>query len=187
MRITVGISLALLMVLGATRLAADDVVGDRFSFARPPAPESTVDPKNNRLDLVIERWSTDADRDQLIKTIADSGTEKLLDAFRSSPRLGTINWPGGLQYGVHYARRQARPDGGSDVLLVVDRPLWMWWDTKIGSTDYPYSVVHIRLDKDGKGEGRVSLNVPVTSDKTFGVALADMAKAPVVLTDVRRG
>ena len=186
MRFILGISLALLMVLG-TRLAADEIGGARFSFARPPAPESTVDPGNNRLDIVIDRWSSDADRDQAVAAIAESGIAKLLDAFRSSPRAGTINWPGGLQYGVHYARRQARADGGSDVVLVIDRPLWMWWDTKIGSTDYPFSVVHLRLDKDGKGEGRVSLNVPVTSDKTFGVALADVARAPVVLTDVRRG
>ena len=187
MRITLGISLALLMVLGSARLTADGTASERFSFARPPAPESTVDPNNNRLDLVIDRWATDADRDQVVKTIAESGVAHLLDAFRASPRAGTLNWPGGVQYAVYYARRQARADGGVDILFVLDRPLWTWWDSKIGSTDYPFSVVHLRLDKDGRGEGRVSLNVPVASDKTFGVALADTARAPVVITDVRRG
>jgi hypothetical protein len=187
MRITLGISLALLMVLGTARLTADEIASDRFSFARPPAPESTVDPDTNRLDVVIDRWSTDADRDQVIKMIAGNGVGNLLDAFRTSPRAGTLHWPAGTQYAVYYARREARADGGSDVVLVVDRPLWMWWDTTTGSTSYPFSVIHIRLGKDGNGEGRVSLNVPVTSDTALGVALADFSKAPVVLADVRRG
>ena len=187
MRNTLGISLALLMVLGTARLSADEIASDRFSFARPPAPASTVDPDTNRLDVVIDRWSTDADRDQVVKTIAENGVGNLLDAFRTSPRAGTLHWPAGTQYAIHYARRQARPDGGSDVILVIERPLWMWWDTTNGSTTYPFSVVHLRLGKDGTGEGRVSLNVTVTSDMALGVALADYAKAPVVLTDVRRG
>jgi hypothetical protein len=71
-------------------------------------------------------------------------------------------------------------------VLVVERPLWIWWDSKIGATDHPYTVVQLRLDKEGKGEGRVSFGVPVASDKAIGVALSDFAKAPPVLTDVRR-
>jgi hypothetical protein len=62
----------------------------------------------------------------------------------------------------------------------------MWWDSTRGSTPYPFSVVQIRLGKDGTGEGRVSLGVPVVSDTTLGVALSDYGKAPAVFTDVRR-
>jgi hypothetical protein len=62
----------------------------------------------------------------------------------------------------------------------------MWWDSTFQSTPYPFSVVQIRLGKDGAGEGRVSSGVPVASDKMLGVALADFGKAPAVLADVRR-
>ena len=186
MRSTASIALALLMVLGSVTLtSADENVAERFTFARPPAPASTVDPPD-RLGLVIDRWSTDAERDSLVGVIGESGQAKLLDAFWNVGRVGTLKWPGGLEYAVRYARRTARPDGGSDVVLVVERPLWLWWDTKIGSTDYPYTVVQLRLDKDGKGEGRASFGVPVASDKTIGVTLSDFAKAPALLTDVRR-
>ncbi len=186
MRSTASIALALLMVLGSfTLTSADDNVAERFTFARPPAPASTVDPPD-RLGLVINRWSTDAERDTLLGVITESGQAKLLDAFWNVGRVGTLNWPGGLEYAVRYARRHARPDGGSDVVLVVERPLWIWWDAKIGSTDHPFTVVQLRLDKDGKGEGRVSFGVPVGSDKTIGVALSDFARAPAVLTAVRR-
>jgi hypothetical protein len=187
MRTLIGISLALLMVLGTVTLTADDRAADRFTFARPPAPESTVDPKNNRLEIVIDRWATDAERDRVVKAIAENGEARLLDAFSDLPRAGTLHWPAGVEYAVRSARRQPRPEGGADVILVIDRPLWLWWDTKIGTTSYPFAVVQLRVDKEGKGEGRVSINVPVSSDKASGVALSDFSKAPVVLTDVRRG
>jgi hypothetical protein len=185
MRTFIGICLALLMVPGTLASFAEPAA-ERFTFARPPAPESTIDPKDNRLPIVVDHWATDAERDRVVKALADNGEASLLTAVRDLPRGGTIHWPGGLEYTIHYARRQARPDGGADVVLVVDRPLWIWWDSKIGTTDYPFSVIHLRMDKDGRGEGRVSMNVKVTSDKAFGVALSDHAKAPAVLTDVRR-
>ena len=186
MRRNICICLALLMVPGLfATTAANDVAAARFTFARPPAPESTVDPKG-RLSAVIERWSTDAERDRTAATIADGGPATLLDAFRDVPRIGSIYWPGGLEYTVRYARRQARPDGGADVVLVTDRPLWMWWDSKAASTDYPFTVLHLRLGKDGTGEGRASMGVTVTGDTSAGVVLSDFAKAPAVLTDVRQ-
>ena len=40
--------------------------------------------------------------------------------------------------------------------------------------------------QDGRGEGRVSLNVPVKQDKVFGVVLAEYDKAPALMTDLRR-
>jgi hypothetical protein len=185
MRTYSSIGLALLMVLGSTfTISADTPVVDRFTFARPPAPESTVDPKG-RLSLAIERWSTDSERDRLVAGLTQNGPDKLLEALRDVPNAGTMYWPGGTLYSVRYARRITRPDGGTDAVFVVDRPLWMWWESKPASTPYPYSLVQVRLGKDGAGDGHISLGVPVTSDKTLGVVLSDYAKAPAVLTDVR--
>jgi hypothetical protein len=188
MRTRPGIVLALLLVLGATTSlpSAAMSAADRFTFARPPAPESTVDPKSGRLSVDIDRWSTALERDSLVAAIGENGPEKLLDAFRDVGRIGTLYWPGGLEYAVRYAWRSQRADGGADVILVVDRPVWMWWDSSAPSTPYPYTVVQMKLAKDGSGEGRVSLGVSVASDKTLGVALSDFAKAPALLADVRR-
>jgi hypothetical protein len=185
MRTNSSIGLGLLMALGSIfTMSADTPVVDRFTFARPPAPESTVDPKG-RLGVTIERWSTDSERDRLFTDLAQSAPDKLLEALRDAPNAGTMSWPGGTLYSVRYARRIARPDGGTDAVFVVDRPLWLWWEPKPASTPYPYSVIQARLGRDGAGEGRVSLGVPVTSDKALGVVLSDYAKAPAVLTDLR--
>jgi hypothetical protein len=176
---------ALLIVLSAAfSLSAETVGVERFSFARPSAPESTVDPKG-RMSIDLDRWSTTAERDQLVKVIAENGPEQLLDAFREVGRIGTLSWPGGLEYTVRYAWRSQRADG-SDVVFVVDRPLWVWWDVNTPSTPYQFTVIQMRLGKDGRGEGRASLGVPVASDKTLGVTLSDYVKATALLADVRR-
>jgi hypothetical protein len=186
MRTYSSIGLALLMVLGAMfTIAADAPAAARFTFARPPAPESTVDPKG-RLSTAIDRWSTDAERDRLSAGLTEYGQGKLRDALRGVSSVGTFYWPGGLEYSVRYARAATRPDGGSDVVLVVDRPLWLWWEANPVSTSSPYTVVQMRLGKEDAGEGRASIGAPVSSDKTFGVVLADYGSAPVVLTDIRR-
>ncbi len=180
----------ILAVLVAAALSADAAgaagAAARFTFARPAAPESTVDPKTGRLDLVIDRWATDAERDQVLAALAADGPEHLLDAFRTVARVGTLHWPGGLEYTVRYARQAPRADGGSDVVLVVDRPVWTWWDATASSPTGQYTVVHLRLGKGGTGEGRISRDAQVRRDDTLGVSLADGAQAPVMLTDVRR-
>jgi hypothetical protein len=174
------------VVAAAISAPAASAAAERFTFARPAAPGSTVDPTSGRLNLVIDHWATDADRDQVLSALAENGPERLLDAFRNVARVGTLYWPGGLEYTVRYARQAQRPDGSSDVVLVVDRPVWTWWDAGAGSPSGQYTVVHLRLSKAGTGEGRISRDVQVRRDDTLGVTLADDAKAPVMLTDVRR-
>src|SRR4051812_25777453 len=137
MRTYAVIGLALLMVLGSTfTITADTPVADRFTFARPPAPESTVDPKD-RLSVSIERWSTDADRDRLIAGMTQDGQETMINTMRDVQSVATFYWPGGLLSSVRSARLASRPDGGTDVVLVVDRPLWLWWEAKPTPTNYP--------------------------------------------------
>jgi len=186
MRVHTHIALALLLVLGASiRLHGGTGAIERLTFARPPAPESTVDPKD-RLPLTVERWSTDAERDQVLQAIAENGERQVLDGLRDVARIGTLWWPGGLEYDVRYARTQSRADGGADVVLLLDRPLWVWWDAKAASTTYPYTVVQLRLGKDGRGEGRTSLDNAIVTDPKLGIMLKDYASAAVRLSDVRR-
>src|SRR5690349_8598588 len=101
------IGLALVIVLGATVTAADTHAAERYSFARPAAPASTVD--SARLSLTLNRHSTDAERARLQAAIADEGVEHVLDYLRDVSRLGTLTWPGGGEYAVRYARKRSRP------------------------------------------------------------------------------
>jgi hypothetical protein len=184
MRKRTSIGLALLMVLSATSLSAEAPSAERYTFARPPAPESTVD--SQRLGVTLDRYSTDTEREQLLTVMSEKGQEAALDGLRHVSRIGTLTWPGGVEYAVRYARQRTLPDGGSQIVMLVDRPLWLWWQPNPPSTPYSFSVVQLQLGPDGRGEGRVSAGVPVMADKVLGIVLADYDKAPALLADVRR-
>jgi len=182
------VALACLVALAsANASAAQTTAGvERFTFAVPHAPEGTLD--GSRFQLTVDRWSTDAERDAVRATIADDGSKNLLDAFRGVSGVGHLRWPGGLEYTVRYARQTTRADGGIDIVLVADRPVWAWWDATLSdaarSSERGYSVVQLRLDKAGRGEGRLSLSGPVSADPHTGVTMGDYEKQPVLLNDV---
>src|SRR5262245_26003682 len=58
-----------------------------------------------RLDLVVERWSTDAERNALLETLKKGGSDALLDALQDvKPRAGYIRTPTSLGWNVQFAR-----------------------------------------------------------------------------------
>jgi len=188
-------ALALLMTAGAATVTAQPRAAgaavttspiERFTFTAPDAPAGPADPK--ALTLSILRWSTDAERDRLVQGATERGVERMLEAISDSSTVGYLRWPGGLEYSVRYGRRTPRADGGQDLLLVVDRPLWVWWNTSLAAnaTRHPFEVVHVRFDKSGKGEGRVADPSAISVDKSAGVAIANLDTRPVLMTDVRR-
>lgn len=170
------------VVLGVTAVLHAETTEpvDRFTFIAANAPQDGLN-KSGRLQLVIKRWSTDDERTTLANAAAEPA--RLLEAFRNVGGIGYLQWPGGLEYTVRYAYRTPGPDGGVDIVLVAERPLWVWWDQNAKwSNERPYSVVHLRVGKNGTGAGRFSTNIK--ADQNTGVVLAD-SPAPL-LTDVRR-
>jgi hypothetical protein len=113
----------------------------------------------------------------------EDGPERLRDAFRGTDWHTVL--AGWRRNPVRYALHGPRPNGGTEVTVVIDRPARVWWNSSAPSTPYRFSVVQIRFAKNGTSEGRLSLGVPVAADKRLGVALADCDKAPALLTDIR--
>ena len=63
-----------------------------------------------RLDLVVERWSTDAERARLRGILIEKGSDKLLDALRDmKPRVGYIRTDTSLGWDVGFAARRPFP------------------------------------------------------------------------------
>lgn len=174
-----GAALLLTAPLMSVAPAEAEGVPERFTF--------TVPGFDGRLDLTVHRWSTDAERDRVHTLVERDGADSLLNAFRQSNAAGYINWPGSVIYTLRYAHRTARPDGGEDIILVADQPLWQWWGTSprvINAPNRAYSVIQLRMDKFGRGEMKASANV--TADSAAGVVLANFDNEPALVTDFRR-
>jgi hypothetical protein len=140
------------------------------------------------VEITIDNWSTDAQRDQLMKTLIEKGPEKLLDTLQKMPRVGSIRTPNSIGYDLHYARKNPLDEGGDQIVLATDRYIGFWEAANRPRTvDYPFSLIEMRVGKDGEGEGKMSLFTKIGYDKKKNqIVLEDYGSQPVLLTQVRR-
>ncbi len=95
-------------------------------------------------------------------------------------------------YSIKYAHHASLPDGSERVILATDRRLGAnttaW--RPVGSTpvtDYEFTLIEIRLDSKGLGEGKTSLTANVIVDnEARTVVLDDYAATPAILQNVKR-
>jgi hypothetical protein len=140
------------------------------------------------IDITIDRWSTDKQRDNLRSVMVEKGPEKLLDALQDAKPVGHFGAPGQLSWDLRFARKTPLPDGGERVVLVTDRRIGFWEAAnRPRSIDYPFTVIELRLNKDGEGEGKISLATKVIFDKDANtITLENYDLQPVQLTHVKR-
>ena len=118
----------------------------------------------------------------------EKGPEKLLDTLQSLPRVGYIRTPNSIGYDLHYARKAPLPEGGERVTLATDRYIGFWEAANRPRTiDYPFTVIELRLNSDGVGEGKMSIATKITMDKDKKqIELENYGTQPVLLNNVRR-
>jgi hypothetical protein len=140
------------------------------------------------IDITVNRWSTDKQRDALMAVAMQKGPEKLLDALQDMPVMGHFGAPGTLSWDIHFARKMPLPDGGERVVLITDRRISFWEAAnQPRSIDYPFTFIDIRLNRDGQGEGKMSLATKVIYDKKDNmISLEDFQNSPVLLTNIKR-
>jgi len=79
--------------------------------------------RSGTVEIVVNRWSTDAERTGLVETALDKGPEKLLSTLQKLPRVGYIRTPESVGWDLHYAHHVALPDGGEQIVIATDRPI----------------------------------------------------------------
>lgn len=67
---------------------------------------------NARLDIVIDRWSTEAEGDELEQILVEQGQPAFVRALAKLDSVGWIRERQSLRYELRYAREITGPDGG---------------------------------------------------------------------------
>ena len=144
--------------------------------------------RTGTIDITVNRWSTDKQRDALMAVVVEKGPEKLLDALQDMPAMGHFGAPGNLSWDIHFARKMPLPDGGDRVVLVTDRRISFWEArNQPRSYDYPFTVIELHINRDGEGEGKMSIATKVIYDKKENmITLENFETTPVQLTNVKR-
>ena len=140
------------------------------------------------VEMVMTRWSSDAERDRLVGILLEKGPQQLLEALQDTPKVGYIRTPDSLAYDLHFAQKMAGEDGGERVVLATDRYISFWEARERPRTiDYPFTVIDLRLPPDGVGEGKLSLFAKITADKNRKtIVIEDYGTQPALLKSVRK-
>lgn len=185
-RILLAAGVALLLALGAAVAAPELGTPLRLTSyainlgANRPAARAGV------VEIVIERWSSDAERSELLNSFRQGGQDGLLKALQENPRVGYIRTPDTVAWDLHYAHLTPAPDGGERIFLATDRRIAFWEAfNNTRSLNYPFTLAEIHLGANGHGEGQLSIATKVVADSNGRfLHLENFSLEPTRLQDV---
>ena len=148
------------------------------------------------VDFTIERWTRPGERAQLIATMLEQGQDALLSALQKMPSHGRMRFPGlegpdplnaRLGWDIRYTAQEPLPEGGRRIMMALDRYITFWEARARPRTiDYPFTLVEMRVNRDGEGEGKPSIATKINFDKKKNIIeLETYASEPVRLQNVK--
>jgi hypothetical protein len=139
------------------------------------------------LQITIDRWSSEMERNELIESFTNKGQNGLLNTLEDMKPTGYIRLPTTLGYDLRFAREIPLPDGGRRIILATDRRMTAQEIARGGlSLDYPFTIIELRVNKANMGEGRLSAFTRIqTNKKEQVIELENWGDAPARLTEVK--
>jgi hypothetical protein len=150
-------------------------------------PKAGLRPTAVTVEIVIDRWSPDAERDRLIETLKTERSNAVLTLIRGLPSIGHISTPTSTGASLRFAHARRTEDGGRRIIIVTERPMGADQQTRRRrGTDYPFTIADLRMDSSGSGEGTLAYAAELTHNaKTGTIEIGNYSTEPVRLTSVK--
>ena len=151
---------------------------------------------NAQVQLTINSWSTAEERERLITTVLEKGSDALLRELQKAPVKGRFRIPTARQpdphhlalgLDLHYAWQSPLDDGGRRIVIATDRYIGFEEARSQPRTiDYPITLIEIRVDKEGNGVGKMAVATKISFDKKKNqIELENYGSEPVRLNNVK--
>ncbi len=148
------------------------------------------------VEITIDSWSTAEQREQLAKVLIEKGQDALVRALQDNPVRGRFRIPGitgadpyqlGLGHTIRYAWQAPLPEGGKRIILGTDRYIgFAEARNRPRTIDYPITLIEIRVNKDGVGQGKFAVATRIDVDKQKKtVQIENYSSEPVRLNEVK--
>ena len=139
-----------------------------------------------QVEITINRWSPNAERERLVTLLQEKGPGELLKQLQKNKPLGRIRTPDSIGYDLRYAQQTPSEDGGRTLVIATDRPIGFWEATqRPRSFDYPFTVIQMKLDRDGHGSGTLSYATRIIARGNNVIELEDFATQPIMLNNIK--
>jgi hypothetical protein len=138
------------------------------------------------VEMTVNRWSPNAERTRLVAVLQEKGPGELLKQLQKMKPVGRIRTPDSIGYDLRYAQQTPSEDGGRTIVIATDRPIGFWEATqRPRSIDYPFTVIQMKLDRDGNGSGTLSYATRIVARGNNVIELEDFATQPIMLNNIR--
>jgi hypothetical protein len=157
---------------------------ERFS-AFAVSLEGGNGPAAGVVQITVDRWSSPEERRRLESVLEESGPDALIDLVRKAKPVGRIRTANSLGYDLRFAYQTPLASGGRRIVIGTDRPLSFYEASRRPrSTDYPFTILEMRVDEQGRGQGQLVVAGRVTAIGDT-IDVENYAATPVRLTQVR--
>lgn len=183
-----GAATVMLALIVALPSAQTTVVPVKFSAVAVNVDGMTARTGMSALDVTITRWSTASEREKLLGAVIEKGPEALLGLLQGLRSVGSIRTPNSLAYDLRFAHRLPDEEGGERIILATDRYMSFWEAAnRPRSVDYPFTLIELRINRHGEGEGKMSIATKIIADKkNNSIVLENYGTQPVMLNQVKR-
>jgi hypothetical protein len=188
---------AIAMTLSLTAAAKTQSSDEKLEISAFAVNMSNIGTGANAVvDITVDSWSTEQEREQLITTMLEKGPDALLRALQRAPVHGRFRIPGligpdphqlRLGHDIHYAWQTPLPDGGRRIVLATDRYIgFQEARNQPRSIDYPFTLMELHVEKNGEGQGKMAAATKISFDKkTKTMTLENYASEPVRLNALK--
>ena len=144
------------------------------------------EPSPSIVELAVNRWSSEAEKTRLARTLLDRGEDAFVAAVDELEPVGGVRAALTFAVDVRFAWQEPLPDGGRRIVVVADGAAAGWWATLPRGGAERFTVIELRLPEVGEGEGKVAAGGGVAVDRSLDlIEVADYDAQPRRLTDVR--
>jgi hypothetical protein len=184
------LSIVLLVVCGALGLSArprfdsaQRFVATTAEMIRPGRPASAS------VDIMVTSWTSVQNHRLLMRTLLEKGPNAFADLLCNYSSYGSFGVRASPDVTIRYAWQAVDRDKSTRIYLATDAPISLaprWWVDRVPAAE-PLTFVELRLDQDGKGEGKLASVRQLSSDEGRDVIeLRDYNQLPVRLMRVER-
>lgn len=137
------------------------------------------------LKVSVEGITSDAQIQELLGTLKHKGPSGLVSAMDNMKDVGRVAPDTSVGTGVRVVQIRAAENGGEHIVLVTNRPISfaeLYQGTR--SRDYPFGIVVLDVDKDGKGSGLFAPLCKIKFNKKSELEVEHYGQKPFRLTNV---